>query len=89
MTQSPYYDKAEANHETVIPRLIGLTVGDVFTTNNLEGTPSPGDVLKINASTGLLDAAGTVDKIQVKVTDITTMADGQAAVKVVVIAANA
>lgn len=88
MTQSPYYDKAEKAHGTVIPRLIGLTVGDVFTTNNLEGTPEVGDVLKINDQ-GLLDAAGTVDLIQVKVTDKTTLADGQAAYKVVVIAANA
>ena len=88
MTQSPYYDKAEKAHGTVIPRLIGLTVGDVFTTNNLEGTPAVGDVLKINDQ-GLLDAAGTVDLIQVKVTDKTTLADGQAAYKVVVIKADA
>ena len=88
MTQSPYYDKAEQAHGTVIPRLIGLTVGDVFTTNNLEGTPAVGDVLKINDQ-GLLDAAGTVDLIQVKVTDKTTLADGQAAYKVVVIKADA
>ena len=88
MTQSPYYDKAAKAHGTVIPRLIGLTVGDVFTTNNLEGTPEVGDTLKINDQ-GLLDAAGTVDLIQVKVTDKTTLADGQAAYKVVVIAANA
>ena len=87
-TQSPYYDKAEKAHGTVIPRLIGLTVGDVFTTNNLEGTPAVGDVLKINEQ-GLLDAAGTVDLIQVKVTDKTTLADGQSAYKVVVIKANA
>lgn len=87
-TQSPYYDKAEQPKGTVIPRLIGLTVGDVFTTNNLEGTPAVGDVLKINEQ-GLLDAAGTVDLIQVKVTDKTTLADGQAAYKVVVIKANA
>lgn len=88
MTQSPYVDKKEVSHDTVIPRLIGLTVGDVFTTNNLEGTPKVGDTLNINDK-GLLDAAGTVDKIQVKVTDITTLADGQAAVKVVVIKAEA
>ena len=88
MTQSPYYDKAEKAHGTVIPRLIGLTVGDVFTTNNLEGTPAVGDVLKINDQ-GLLDAAGTVGLIQVKVTDKTTLADGQAAYKVVVIKADA
>ena len=87
-TQSPYYDKKEVAHGTVIPRLIGLTVGDVFTTNNLEGTPEVGDVLKLNTQ-GLLDAAGTVDLIQVKVTDKTTLADGQAAYKVVVIAAKA
>lgn len=87
-TQSPYYDKKEVAHGTVIPRLIGLTVGDVFTTNNLEGTPSVGDVLKLNTN-GLLDAAGTVELIQVKVTDKTTLADGQAAYKVVVIKADA
>lgn len=87
-TQSPYYDKKEVAHGTVIPRLIGLTVGDVFTTNNLEGTPLVGDVLKVNTN-GLLDAAGTVDLIQVKVTDKTTLADGQAAYKVVVIKADA
>lgn len=87
-TQSPYYDKKEVAHGTVIPRLIGLTVGDVFTTNNLEGTPEVGDVLKLNTN-GLLDAAGTVELIQVKVTDKTTLADGQAAYKVVVIKADA
>lgn len=87
-TQSPYYDKAEQPKGTVIPRLIGLTVGDVFTTNNLEGTPAVGDVLKVNTN-GLLDAAGTVELIQVKVTDKTTLADGQAAYKVVVIKADA
>lgn len=87
-TQSPYYDKKEVAHGTVIPRLIGLTVGDVFTTNNLEGTPEVGAVLKVNTN-GLLDAAGTVDLIQVKVTDKTTLADGQAAYKVVVIKADA
>lgn len=88
ITQSPYFDKTEAAHDTVIPRLIGLTVGDVFTTNNLEGDPAVGTVLSINDK-GLLDAAGTVGKIQVKVTDKTTMPDGQAAVKVVVIKAEA
>ena len=87
-TQSPYYDKAEKAKGTVIPRLIGLTVGDVFTTNNLEGTPAVGDTLKINDK-GLLDAAVTVDLIQVRVTDKTTLADGQAAYKVVVIKADA
>lgn len=87
-TQSPYYDKKEVAHGTVIPRLIGLTVGDVFTTNNLEGTPEVGAVLKLNTN-GLLDAAGTVELIQVKVTDKTTLADGQAAYKVVVIKADA
>ena len=87
-TQSPYYDKDDKPKGTVIPRLIGLTVGDVFTTNNLEGNPSVGDVLKVNTK-GLLDASGTVDLIQVKVTDKTTLADGQAACKVVVIKANA
>ena len=87
-TQSPYYDKDDKPKGTVIPRLIGLTVGDVFTTNNLEGDPSVGDVLKVNTK-GLLDASGTVDLIQVKVTDKTTLADGQAACKVVVIKANA
>ena len=87
-TQSPYYDKDDKPKGTVIPRLIGLTVGDVFTTNNLEGDPSVGDVLKVNTK-GLLDASGTVDLIQVKVTDKTTLADGQAACKVVVIKADA
>lgn len=87
-TQSPYYDKKEVAHGTVIPRLVGLTVGDVFTTNNLEGTPEVGAVLKLNTQ-GLLDADGTVDLIQVKVTDKTTLADGQAAYKVVVIKADA
>lgn len=87
-TQSPYYDKDDKAKGTVIPRLIGLTVGDVFTTNNLEGTPEVGAVLKLNTN-GLLDAAGTVELIQVKVTDKTTLADGQAACKVVVIKANA
>ena len=87
-TQSPYYDKDDKPKGTVIPRLIGLTVGDVFTTNNLEGTPEVGAVLKVNTN-GLLDAAGTVELIQVKVTDKITLADGQAACKVVVIKADA
>lgn len=87
-TQSPYFDKKDVAHETVLPRLIRLTVGDVFTTNNLEGNPDVGATLKVNTN-GLLDAAGTVEQIQVKVVDKTTMADGQAAVKVVVIKAEA
>ena len=90
MSQSPYYDKAEAEHGTVIPRIIGLTVGDVITLNNLgDEAPAVGDVLKIDPATGLLSKAGTVKKIQAVVTNLTTMPDGQPAVKIVVTVAEA
>lgn len=88
ISQSPYYDKAEVAHETVIPRLIRLTVGDVYTTNMVEGNPVAGDNLKLNDK-GILAKDGTLDQIEVKVTDITTMADGQKAVKLVVVKATA
>lgn len=88
ISQSPYYDKAEKPHVTVVPRLYKMNTGDVFTTNVLEATTAPqvGDVLNLNEK-GVFDKAGKIDLIQAKITDITTLPDGQKAVKVVIIKA--
>lgn len=87
--QTPYYDKAEVAHETVVPRVLGLTVNDVFTINLVEGKMDSlaiGDVLSPNTD-GVLAKNGTIEQIKVKIVAKTTMADGQPAIKVAVIEA--
>ena len=79
------------------PRVIKTNVGDIYTTNCLEkgntsgkaevvGTEeiAVGDVLKINAD-GFLSKEGTSD-MKFQVVKVYTLADGQAAVKVMRIA---
>lgn len=85
--QSNIYDKDEKAHETVVPRILLATAGDVFTTNIIETAtgelPTVGAELTLNAD-GALSTAGTVGVIKAKVAQITTMPDGQPAVKVVI-----
>lgn len=89
--QSNIYDQTEVPHETVIPRLLFLATGDVYTTN-LIGTadgkaPVLGTVLKLNAE-GVFATDGTLDLVEATVAQVTTMADGQVAVKLVITAVN-
>lgn len=84
--------KKNYNRGEMVPRVLKTMIGDIFTTNCLEkagakgeetvGTEeiAVGDTLKINAS-GYLAKAGTSD-LEFQVVKIYTMADGQAAVKV-------
>jgi hypothetical protein len=80
------------------PRVFKTNVGDIFTTNALEqgntsgkvkveGTEdiAVGDVLAPNA-TGYLSKTGDTDAIKFQVVKVYTLADGQAAVKVMRIA---
>lgn len=89
--QSNIYDNAEVAHETVVPRILIATVGDVFTTNMVEtadgALPELGAALTLNDK-GELSTAGTINVIEAKVAQITTMPDGQPAVKVVVTGVN-
>jgi len=90
-TQAPIYDVAETAVETVIPRLIFPTPGDIFTTNMIEtkdgNLPEVGVELKLNAK-GVLSTAGTLDQVVAKVVQKTTMADGQSAVKLAIVAVS-
>ncbi len=85
--QAPIYGKDNKAVETVIPRLLFPTAGDVFTTNLIETNdgkaPEVGAELKLNDK-GILSTAGTLDLITAVVAQVTTMADGQPAVKLVV-----
>lgn len=82
--QSPYNDVKLDQHATVIPRVLGLTVNDTFTTNLLaDETVKVGDTLSPNDK-GILAKDGIVKQIEAKVVQLTTMADGQPAVKVVI-----
>lgn len=86
--QAPIYDVAEQAVETVVPRLIFPTPGDIFTTNMIEtedgNLPEVGVDLKLNAK-GVLSTAGTLDLVVAKVVQKTTMADGQPAVKLAIV----
>ena len=64
----------------VYPRLFKTNVGDIFTTNTVKGNIEEDTVLKIDA-TGYLAVDGTSDE-QWQVVKITTLPDGQDAVKV-------
>lgn len=89
MKQAPIYDKAEIKVDSIIPRLIFPTPGDIYTTNLVEtedgNLPAVGVELKLNAG-GVLSTAGTLDLVKAVVVQITTMADGQPAVKVAITA---
>ena len=81
------------NNGIMVPRVLATHVGDIYTTNCLEGGNTSGKAtftgtedlevgteLKINAN-GFLSTAGTSD-IVFQVVKVYTMPDGQAAVKV-------
>lgn len=89
MKQAPIYDKAEIKVDSIIPRLIFPTPGDIYTTNLVEtedgNLPVVGVELKLNAG-GVLSTAGTLDLVKAVVVQVTTMADGQPAVKVAITA---
>lgn len=78
--------KAEDMYGGVMtPRVFLLEPGDIFTTNNLaDGTYTLGGYLKVG-TTGVLEA-GTAATDGFKIVKETTLPDGQAAVKVQVIA---
>jgi len=75
--------------DSIIPRLIFPTPGDIYTTNLVEtedgNLPAVGVELKLNAG-GVLSTAGTLDLVKAVVVQVTTMADGQPAVKVAITA---
>lgn len=89
---NPHFNPTEASKQTVVPRGIGLTIGDVFTTNMIEtedgNLPNVGTALKLNAS-GVFSTSGTLSGLEAKVAQKTTMADGQPAVKLVITQADA
>lgn len=87
-TQSAIYNKNEEPITTVVPRLLGLTLGDVFTTNQIDIAdeavlPEENTELKLNDE-GVFSTTGTIDLVTVKVVQKTTMPDGQLAVKLMV-----
>lgn len=80
--QSPYQDVNRVAKDTVVPRAFKLTEGDVFTTNLVDvADPKVGDVLSPGAQGILAKAPG---ELEATVTQVTTLADGQKAVKLVV-----
>lgn len=89
--QAPIYavNAKDTAVETVIPRLLFPSVGDVYTTNMVEtadgNLPAVGTKLQLNAS-GVLstETEGALDLITAVVAQATTMADGQPAVKLVI-----
>lgn len=89
---NPEFNPANDSKETVVPRGIKLNVGDVFTTNMIETSdgnlPAVDTTLKLNDK-GVLSTEGTITGLEVKVVQKTTMADGQQAVKLVVVKADA
>lgn len=80
--QNPYVDAKRAEHDTVVPRGLKLITGDVYTTNLInEENPAVGDVLTPGADGILVKGTGN---LELTVAQVTTMADGQKAVKLVV-----
>lgn len=85
VNQTPYRDVHDAVHNTVVPRMYFLEVGDTYTTNLVNvDNPALGDILSPGAD-GILTTGQATDAIAVQVVQITTMADGQKAIKVVVV----
>lgn len=72
----------------IYPRVFKINVGDIFTTNLIEGDSfEPGDKLAIKEGEGDYEgvgilAAGEDEEMQFEVMKMTTMPDGQPAVKV-------
>lgn len=89
---NPHFNPTEASKQTVVPRGIGLTIGDVFTTNMIEtndgNLPEVDETFKLNDK-GVFSDSGTINGLEAKVVQKTTMADGQPAVKLVITKADA
>lgn len=88
VNQTPYRDVRENAHNTVIPRMYFLEVGDVFTTNLVDvESPALGQVLTPGAEGFLVADAEGSGAIQLQVVQNNTLPDGQRAVKLAVIKA--
>lgn len=71
--------REECVRDIMVPRVLGMVVGDIFTTNNVaDGTYNVGDLLT-PGSDGILAAGGAIEagKFAVKVVKETTMPDGK------------
>lgn len=85
MKKEDFYDGV------MVPRVFRMSVGDIYTTNNLaKASYNLGDKVAPNASTGILDTesattAESAGTLLLKVVKETTMPDGQPAVKLQVI----
>ena len=89
--------KTNYDNNVMVPRVLKTMVGDIFTTNCLEAKGAKGatvtgteeievgTILAPNAQ-GYLSTTGDKDHIKFQVVKVYTMADGQAAVKVMRIA---
>lgn len=79
--------KADFYDGLMVPRVLRMYMGDIFTTNAVEaGTYSKGDVLVVDEATGFLKAGAKVDgQLAVQVAAETTMPDGQPGLKLQVI----
>lgn len=89
VNQTPYRDVREDAHNTVVPRMYFLEMGDVFTTNLVDvEAPTLGQIL-VPGAAGILvaEAAGATSAIRLQVVQNNTMPDGQRAVKLAVIKA--
>ena len=76
---------ADAVSGIIVPRVFKTNVGDIFTTNLVEGEPALGDELSPNAQ-GILAKGVSGATMKWQVVKVCTLADGQAAVKVMRIA---
>lgn len=89
VNQTPYRDVRENAHNTVVPRMYFLEVGDVYTTNLVDvAEPTLGQVL-VPGAAGILVAEGAeaTAAIRLQVVQLNTLPDGQRAVKLAVIKA--
>ena len=79
--------RSEAYNGVIVPRVFDVKAGDLFTTNAVkEATYAKGDELKVGADGRLEAGAAAAGEHSFKVVAETTMPDGQAAVKIQVIA---
>lgn len=90
------FAQVKALKDQMVPRVIKINVGDIFTTNCLGvantsgtaevtcGTFAVGDVVAPDSATGYLTtAAGASSEYKLEVVKVYTLPDGQAAVKLV------
>ena len=76
---------ADAVGGTIVPRVFKTNIGDIFTTNLVEGDVALGDELSPNAE-GKLAKGVSGATMKWQIVKVYTLADGQAAVKVMRIA---